>query len=403
MEKKNIIIGQSGGPSAAINATLAGIISGALSSDEISTVYGMKNGIEGLIRGDVTELNGLFATPESIESLKLTPASALGSCRKKLPDPMSGDKIFSDIISRLREYNISFFFYIGGNDSMDTVHKLTVYAENNGITDIAFIGVPKTIDNDLTVTDHTPGYGSAAKYLCASLSEIVRDCAVYTLPAVTVVEIMGRDAGWLAASAGLVDGVDYIYMPEVEFDNERFFRDINNSLMTHPNVVIAVSEGVRYPSGEYVGSSGQSGVKDVFGHKYLSGTGKTLEHLVKEHFGCKVRSVEINILQRCAGHLLSETDINEAFETGAYSLSLALSGKSGVMPAVTRNPGEYSVTFDFCDVARVANKIKYLPPEFINENGNGITEECKKYIEPLIQGEIYPKYEKGIPEYFILK
>lgn len=403
MEKKNIIIGQSGGPSAAINATLAGIISGALSSDEISTVYGMKNGIEGLIRGDIIELNGLFTTSESIESLKLTPASALGSCRKKLPDPMSWEETFTDIISRLREYNISCFFYIGGNDSMDTVNKLSMYAKYNGITDIAFIGVPKTIDNDLTVTDHTPGYGSAAKYLCASLSEIVRDCAVYTVPAVTVVEIMGRDAGWLAASAGLVDGVDYIYLPEVEFDNEKFFRDISNSLMTHPNVVIAVSEGVRYPSGEYVGSSGQSGLNDVFGHKYLSGTGKTLEHLIKERFGCKVRSVEINILQRCAGHLLSETDINESFETGAYSVSLALSGKSGVMPVVTRNSGEYSVTFDFCDVACVANKTKYLPPEFINEKGNGITAECKKYIEPLIQGEIYPKYEKGIPKYFILR
>ena len=403
MEKKKIIIGQSGGPSAAINATLSGIIAKAISSEEVSTVYGMKNGIEGLLRGDVIELNGCFSSSEEIDILKLTPASALGSCRKKLPDAMSGDKIFADIISLLRKLKVSCFFYIGGNDSMDTVHKLSVYAKNNNISDISFIGVPKTIDNDLTVTDHTPGYGSAAKYICSSVAEIVRDCAVYTVPAVTIVEIMGRDAGWLAASAGLAEGVDYIYLPEVEFDNDRFFRDIDRALKCHPNVVIAVSEGIKYSNGEYVGTSGQSGVKDVFGHKYLSGTGKTLEHLLKEHFGCKVRSVEINILQRCAGHLLSETDINESFETGAFSLALALSGESGVMPTVTRKSGEYSVVFGSCDVSLVANKIKYVPLEYINESGNGITDECKKYIKPLIMGEIYPKYENGMPKHFVFR
>lgn len=403
MEKKNIIVGQSGGPTAAINATLAGVISAALHADEIDTVYGMRNGIEGLLCGDVIKLNGYFDAPGSIERLKLTPASALGSCRKKLPCADSGGDIFERIISALRSLDVSCFFYIGGNDSMDTVSKMTAYAQKNGIDDISFIGVPKTIDNDLVCTDHTPGFGSAAKYLAVSVSEMVRDCAVYTVPAVTIIEIMGRDAGWLTAAAGLCDGVDCMYFPEIPFDNDRFFADIEKAFKKHPNVVVAVSEGIKYSDGGYVGASGQSGVKDVFGHKYLSGTGKTLERMVKEKFSCKARSVEVNILQRCASHMLSRTDISESFDIGSYAVSLALAGKTGVMPCFVRKEHGYDISYESEDVTLIANKIKTLPREYINGGGNGITQECADYLRPLIEGELYPEYKNGLPVHFIFE
>lgn len=286
---------------------------------------------------------------------------------------------------------------------MDTVSKMTEYTRKKGIDDISFIGVPKTIDNDLVCTDHTPGFGSAAKFLAVAVSEMVRDCAVYTVPAVTVIEIMGRDAGWLAAAAGLCDGVDYIYFPEMPFDNDRFFADIENAFKKHPNVVVAISEGIKYSDGEYVGASGQSGVKDVFGHKYLSGTGKTLERMVKEKFSCKARSVEINILQRCASHMLSMTDINESFDIGSYAVSLALDGKSGVMPCFIRKDKEYKIEYASEDVTLIANKIKILPRDYINDEGNNVTQKCKKYLLPLIEGEIYPEYKNGLPIHFVFE
>lgn len=406
--RRNAIVGQSGGPTAAINATLAGVIDAAIKSDAIDKVYGMRHGIDGILNRDLVELNEIFATAENLELLKQTPAAALGSCRHKLPSPDADESFFEGLFAFFAEYDIGYFFYIGGNDSMDTVHKLSAYADAHGIDDIRFVGVPKTIDNDLEGTDHTPGYGSAAKYIATTVAECVRDCAVYTVPAVTVIEIMGRDAGWLTASAALAgavcgQGVDYIYLPETAFTDEQLFADIENAFERHPNVVIAVSEGMRYADGEYVGASGQSGAVDVFGHKYLSGTGKTLEHKIKERFGCKVRSVEVNILQRCAGHLLSASDINESFATGSFAVNGAIRGESGVMVCAVRAAGtEYKIDFVCKKIDDIANKIRCVPENYINEASNGITEQGISYMLPLIQGEVALKWENGLPKHLVI-
>ena len=406
MKRKNIIVGQSGGPTAAINATLAGVIEAALECDGIDKVYGMRHGIEGLLRGDIIDLGKEFRDRSNLSLLAQTPSAALGSCRRKLPEPDTEQSVYAEIFDFFARYGIDCFMYIGGNDSMDTVKKLTEYSEKKGIHDISFIGVPKTIDNDLAGTDHTPGYGSAAKYIACACAEIACDCAVYTVPAVTVVEIMGRDAGWLTAAAALAEnitghGVDFIYLPERPFSDERLFADIESAFKTHPNVVIAVSEGVRYADGGYVGASGQSGVKDVFGHEYLSGTGKTLEYKIKEHFGCKVRSVEINILQRCAAHMLSRTDISESLQTGKFAVESALAGQTGVMVCADRHEGEYSVSFSCRRIEDIANAVRSVPDGYINASSNGVTEECIEYMKPLISGEVPVIYVNGLPAHFV--
>ncbi|MBQ8696837.1 MAG: 6-phosphofructokinase [Clostridia bacterium] len=406
--RRNAIVGQSGGPTAAINATLAGVIKGCLENDAIDKVYGMRHGVDGILNDNVTELNDIFESSDNLDLLIQTPAAALGSCRKKLPVLGKDDAVYESLFAFFDKYDIGYFFYIGGNDSMDTVHKLTAYAKANNIEGIRFVGVPKTIDNDLAGTDHTPGYGSAAKYIATTVAECVRDCAVYTVPAVTIIEIMGRDAGWLTASAALAEavcgyGVDYIYLPETVFTDEQFFADIEKAFKRHPNVVIAVSEGIRYADGEYVGASGQSGAVDAFGHKYLSGTGKTLEHKVKDHFGCKVRSVEVNILQRCAGHLLSKTDIDESVSTGEFAVNSAAEGYSGVMVCSERKDGKYALEFVCKDIAEIANKIKCVPAEYINNENNGITHEGVDYMLPLIQGEVDLVWDKGLPKHFVLE
>ncbi len=409
MKRKNAIVGQSGGPTAAINATLAGLIRAALAADGIDLLYGMQHGIEGLLEGNTVVLNTLFSDSEKINLLAQTPAAALGSCRRKLPDPHGETCVFEQLFAIFEEYEIGYFFYIGGNDSMDTIQKLSEYAEAHDIHDICFIGVPKTIDNDLVMTDHTPGYGSSAKYIATSVAEIVRDCAVYTVPAVTIVEIMGRDAGWLTASAALAgricgQGVDYIYLPEADFSDARLFEDIEKALAVHPNVVIAVSEGLRYADGIYVGEAGQNGVFDAFGHRYLSGVGKVLEQKIRDRFGCKVRSVEINILQRCAAHLLSATDIHESLQTGANAVCAALSGESGVMICMRRKSGALYQTEFFCaPVRQIANKIRKVPAEYQNKQKNQVTEDCMDYMLPLIQGEFPLCWKNGLPVHFVLK
>ncbi|MCI8590648.1 MAG: 6-phosphofructokinase [Clostridiales bacterium] len=404
MEVKNAIIGQSGGPTAAINATLAGVIEGCLSSVHIDKIFGMRHGIEGVLKKDILLLNDLLTDEYHRTLLKQTPASALGSCRVKLPDSSTDDAVYQTIFEFLKEKEIGYFFYIGGNDSMDTIDKLTRYAAAHAITFVQFIGVPKTIDNDLVETDHTPGYGSAAKYIAASMAEIARDCAVYTVPAVTIVEIMGRDAGWLTASAALSkaingQGADYIYLPEIPFTAKQFYADITRAFQTHPNVIIAVSEGLRLPNGEYVGASGQNGAVDVFGHKYLAGTGKTLETMVRDHFACKVRAVEINILQRCAAHVLSLTDIEESIQTGKAAVTAAERGETGVMICMHRNK-ESAVQYQTVPVSKIANQIKIVPPSFINEEGNNVTDACISYLKPLIQGEQTILWENGLPKHF---
>ncbi len=409
--KGNAVVGQSGGPTAAINATLAGVIKGVLASSNIDKIYGMRNGIEGFVQKNVIELNDIFSDKSKLDLLAQTPAAALGSCRKKLPQPNNGtqesDEFYNKLFSVVEELNIKYFFYIGGNDSMDTVAKMTKYAMAHGI-EIRIVGVPKTIDNDLAMTDHTPGFGSAAKYIATTASEIIRDCSVYTVKAVTIVEIMGRDAGWLTASSAIgrvVNGTapDYVYLPEKAFDMEAFFSDIEAAFGKHPNVVVSVSEGLRFADGRYVGEGTQSSSVDVFGHKYLAGTGKALEIAIKERFGCKVRSVELNLPQRCAGHLLSKTDIDESLKIGARAVEAAESGVSGeVMVFVRRNGKDYACDIEHRSVMNIANATRYVPNEFITDGNNNVTDECCEYLLPLIKGELDIKFKDGLPEHIVL-
>ena len=408
------LVGQSGGPTAAINATLSGVILGALENTQaISKIYGMKNGIEGFLEERLVDLSALFtdasgkADLPKLELLCQTPAAALGSCRKKLPNPSEDALFFENLIHLFKKYDIRYFFYIGGNDSMDTVAKLTTYLKDAEY-DMCVMGVPKTIDNDLAGTDHTPGFGSAAKYIATTVSEIIRDCAVYTVPAVTIVEIMGRDAGWLTASAGLPaltrrPAPDYIYLPEVPFSMDAFLADVRKALDVHPNVVIAVSEGVRDAEGRYAGENAQSGATDAFGHRYLSGTGKALEMAVKEKIGCKVRSVEVNISQRCGAHIQSYTDIQESVGVGKSAVEAAVSGKTGCMMAMERESGEYKISFVPREISGIANAVRSVPREMITEEGNNVTKECLEYIFPLIQGECVQQYLYGLPAHLIIE
>ena len=407
----NAIVGQSGGPTAAINATLSGVIRGALANDNIDVIYGAFHGVEGMLAGNYCNLSEIFSDEEKLVTLEKTPAAALGSCRKKLP-PLDGsvsdaEATYETLFAFFKKLNIRYFFYIGGNDSMDTVAKLSAYAKTCDY-EMRIMGVPKTIDNDVMGTDHTPGYGSAAKYIAASVSEMLRDCAVYTVKAVTIIEIMGRDAGWLTAAAALtrVTGVepDLVYLPERVFDYDLFFEDVKAALERHPNVVVCVSEGIRLADGTYVGESAQSGVTDAFGHKYLSGTGKALELAVKEKIGCKVRSVELNILQRCASHLASLTDITESVTVGKAAVEAAVDGASGKMMNFVRVSDEpYECRPGYEDIDKIANMVRTVPASFINERGNGITDEGVKYLLPLIAGESYPAYENGLPVHIRLK
>lgn len=396
---KNLLVAQSGGPTAAINSSLAGVINRALKTSSIDKIYGAVHGIEGIFNDRMIELNGL-----NLEILKQTPAAYLGSCRNKLPDSSQNPEPYQQIFSYFEKHNIGYFLYIGGNDSMDTVCKLSDYAKEHSI-DVKIIGVPKTIDNDLAHTDHTPGFGSAAKYVATTVAEITKDSHVYFLNSVTIVEIMGRHAGWLTAAAGLArnehrDAPQLIYLPEVAFAKEQFIKDIKDQFAKGvTNVIVAVSEGIHDESGVLLCESGTSAT-DAFGHKILSGVGKVLENLVKENIGCKVRSVELNVCQRCAGHLLSKTDIEEAFQIGEKGVEAALSGKTGEMMVFTRvSDKPYEIKVESVDIHHSANVEKCVPVEWI-QNGNDITEELINYLRPLILGQVSIRYrEDGLPEY----
>ena len=406
----NAVVGQSGGPTAAINATLAGVIRGVLENvgeGAIETLYGMRNGIEGLLEERLVNLNELFAAPINLDMLEHTPAAALGSCRKKLPKLGENNAIYEKLLAIFKKHNIRYFFYIGGNDSMDTVAKLSAYTKEQDY-EMRIVGVPKTIDNDLVVTDHTPGFGSAAKYIAVSIQEVIRDCAVYRTPAVTIVEIMGRDAGWLTAAAGMglaTNGIvpDYIYLPERSFDMKEFFDDVRHALTKHPNVVIAVSEGIRFADGTYVCESVGVGTTDAFGHKQLSGTGKALELAVRAELGCKVRSIEFNISQRCAAHIASKTDLSESVCVGREAVRAAANGVTCEMMTIVRdNTSPYVYHIDHSDVAKIANQVKRVPDHFINKRSNHVTRACADYLLPLIAGEATPFYEKGLPQFFVI-
>ena len=404
----NAVVGQSGGPTAAINATLAGVIRGTLANQEaIHTIYGMRNGIEGLLMENIVNLSEFFKDENDISTLELTPAAALGSCRKKMKTPEDDPKTYEKLFEIFKKYDIRYFFYIGGNDSMDTVLKLSSYAASHDY-EMRVVGVPKTVDNDLMVTDHTPGFGSAAKYVAVTMKEILRDISVYTTKAVTIVEIMGRDAGWLTASSALTKlsgGVspDLIYLPEHPFDPEAFLTSISEVQKDHPAVLVAVSEGIKFADGRYVGEGFGGRKIDAFGHVALSGAGKVLEELVKEKIGCKVRSVELNLPQRCAAHLASKNDITESVGVGQAAVDAATSGKSGVMMTINRAEcREYSVYFDSADISGIANGVKRVPSEFITPDGAGITDECVEYLAPLIAGEVFPEYENGLPKHIVI-
>lgn len=405
----NAIVGQSGGPTAAINATLSGVIKGLRKCENVKRVYGMKNGIEGLMNGNVVDLASAVTTDEDYYALECTPAAALGSCRKKLSADLN-DPIYPQIFEIFRQYDIRYVLYIGGNDSMDTASKLSAYAKEANY-EIYVMGVPKTIDNDLVVTDHTPGFGSAIKYIATTVQEIARDCSIYNVKAVTIVEIMGRDAGWLAAGAALprISGqvcADLVYVAETVFDFDEFIEDVNKELEKKPNVVIAVSEGIKTADGKYVGESEQSGSVDIFGHKYLAGAARVLESCVRAKIGCKCRSIEMSLPQRCAGHCLSKTDIEESVLVGASCAKHVAAGNSGDFAFFIRDnnqDGSYSVSVGFCPVSRVANQIKTIPQEYINERGNNVTDELLHYLQPLIIGEVQVPMKDGLPVHFVIK
>lgn len=403
MTKLNCVVAQSGGPTVAINSSLAGVIQGVMDTGHYEKVLGSVNGVMGLLNDNLIDLTlKAREIPNFIELLKKTPSMYLGSCRYQLPDYNDDDAPYAYIFNKFKENNIGAFFYIGGNDSMDTVDKLSKYGSTIG-SDVKVIGIPKTIDNDLCVTDHTPGYGSAAKYVASTLLEVGHDTSIYPIKSITIVEIMGRDAGWLAGSSVLArnsynHAPHLIYLPEVPFCKETFLKDVEESVEKYNNVVIAVSEGIKDENGRYI--SATTAVEDTFGHSQLSGTGKCLEYIIKQNMQIKVRSIEINILQRSAAHMSSVTDIGEGFRLGYNAVNFAIQGKTGVMVTlVRRNSDEYNVDISNTPVENVAGLVKYVPREWINKQGNDVTEEFINYAYPLILGEPVVPYKNGIPDY----
>ncbi|WP_024295138.1 6-phosphofructokinase [Lacrimispora indolis] len=400
--KKNAIVGQSGGPTAVINASLYGVIKEGIAREEIGRVYGMINGIEGFMSDNYMDLTGDL-TEEELELLKLTPAAYLGSCRYKLPDDLSSP-FYPALFEKFRTMEIGYFFYIGGNDSMDTVSKLSRYASHHNSA-IRFIGIPKTIDNDLTLTDHTPGYGSAAKYVADTVREIVLDSSVYQQKSVTIVELMGRHAGWLTAASALArkfegDNPVLIYLPETDFDFERFASDVKIALKKNNSVIICISEGLSDAQGKFICEYSDEVRLDTFGHKMLTGSGKMLENFVRDRFGVKVRSIELNVSQRCSGMLASATDIEESVQAGSEGVKAALNGITGRMVAFCRTGNSpYSMECTTVDVNQVCNQEKLFPSQWICSNGTDVTSDFLEYVLPLIQGELQRKIESGRPVY----
>lgn len=402
--KKNAVVGQSGGPTAVINASLYGTVYEALNrEDEIGTVYGMINGIEGFLNDQVMDMAPLEESKE-LELIRTTPGSYLGSCRYKLPEDLN-DPVYPQLFARFEAYNIGYFFYIGGNDSMDTVSKLSRYAEKIS-SDIRVIGIPKTIDNDLVETDHTPGFGSAAKYIASTVREIAIDASVYdNKKSVTIVEIMGRHAGWLTAASALArkfehDNPVLIYLPETDFDQDAFIEKVRTSLETTPNLVVCISEGIHDNTSTFICEYSNDVGTDTFGHKMLTGSGKYLENLVKERLGVKVRSVELNVCQRCSSSMLSKTDQKEAIASGAYGVKAALNGASGKMVAFERLDGDdYQIDYVLKDVNVICNQEKCVPATWITADGSDVTEDFIRYARPLIQGEVTVPTEDGVPKF----
>ncbi|WP_044933077.1 6-phosphofructokinase [Oribacterium sp. NK2B42] len=406
---KNAIVGQSGGPTSVINSSLAGVFEAAKNRGA-DHVYGMCNGIQGFLEGRYIDMTAVFKKKMDIELLKRTPSSYLGSCRYKLPelDAEGAKAVYEDIFKKLDDMNIGYFFYIGGNDSMDTINKLAAYGEKIG-SDIRFVGVPKTIDNDLTVTDHTPGYGSAAKYIGVVMKEIIRDATVYGTKYVTIVEIMGRNAGWLTAAAALAkdndcEGVDMICLPEVPFNVDRFVEKVRKMQEKKSSIVIAVSEGVKLEDGRYVCElSDDVHAVDAFGHKALTGTARFLANTVARAMDTKTRCIELSTLQRCAGHLTSRTDITEAYQVGGAAVKAAFEGHTGEMVALKRiSNAPYQCTTELHPISEVANLEKKVPLEWVNDDHTQMKQEFIDYALPLIQAELTPIYVGGLPQHIYI-
>ena len=402
---KNLIVAQSGGPTAAINATLTGVIREWCDKNNGAKVYGSRFGVEGILKENIVDLTEL--SEDDLDKLMCTPASALGSCRYKLSDPKEDETDFKKVVEVFRKYDIGYFVYIGGNDSMDTVYRLSEYFNEKGITDITVNGAPKTIDNDLNGIDHCPGFGSTAKYIATVCSELAREVKVYDKENILIVEIMGRNAGWLTAAAALAAEKDsevpyLIYLSEVTLSVDKFVADLKEAMKQSKNVIVALSEGtVIEQTGK--NQTEEDGEVDAFGHKQLAGNGRILERILKEELKYKARYIELSLVQRCASHCLSKADILESAELGRVAVRLGLKGLSGKMARLTRVSDEpYRVEYSSIDIKEVANLEKKVPREWINETENGVTEEMLRYLRPLVKGEMSCRYKDGVPDYFVI-
>lgn len=404
---RNVIVGQSGGPTSVINSSLVGVFKTAKDCGA-DKVYGMLHGVKGLLDEQYVDLSNHIKSRLDIDLLKRTPSSFLGSCRYKLPEIEQAREVYEKIFTVLNKLDISSFFYIGGNDSMDTIAKLSKYASQIG-SDIKFIGVPKTIDNDLAVTDHTPGFGSAAKYIASTMKEIIRDGLVYDYPTITIVEIMGRNAGWLTAATALAKGedscgVDLIYLPEVVFDPNKFMVQLRHLCEKRRSLVVAISEGIKLADGRYVFElADHVEYIDAFGHKQLQGSAKFLANKVASELNIKTRAIELSTMQRCASHMTSRVDITEAFQVGGAAVKAAFAGETGKVIVLKRVSDEpYICITDSRDVSEIANIEKKVPLEWITDDAY-VTDEMLNYIRPLIQAELTPIMVDGLPHHLILE
>lgn len=397
------VLGQSGGPTSVINASAAGVFLEALAQENITEVYGAVHGIKGILEEDFYDMRK--EDIKELELLKTTPSSSIGSVRYKLKDFKKDATDYERLLEVFKKYDIRYFFYNGGNDSMDTCNKISKFFKKNDYECIC-MGVPKTIDNDLEGTDHCPGYASAARYVATSLMELYQDATVYDIPMITVVEVMGRNAGWLTAAAQLAvykgQGPDLIYLPEVEFNFEKCLADVKEIMKTKNKVIICVSEGVKNAEGKYLPEMFGELSKDAFGHAQLGGAAQVLSDQLKDEIGCKVRAVEFSLLQRCAAHLASKVDVTEAFTAGKKAVQAAVKGKTDKMVCFERTTdakGRYKCKYKLVNLSKAANTEKTVPLEWFNENKTGLTQDYIDYVLPLIQGDMKAPLEDGLPRF----
>lgn len=398
----NCIIAQSGGPTSVINSSVVGLLQANKDIKAFNKVYAGLNGIEGILNGKIIDLSSF--SDNEINTFRYTPSSGLGSCRYKMKKLDESTEEYDKLLNILKLHNIKAFFYVGGNDSMDTIAKLGKYAKETKI-DIKFIGIPKTIDNDLMYTDHTPGFGSAAKFIATTALETYLDSSVYINNGIFILETMGRDTGWLAASACIArinnkPVADFIYLPEKAFDVVKFLADVAKRFKENNKVFIVVSEGLRNAEGKFI-TEVKSQAHDKFGHAQLGGVGAYLKELIiSSGITNRVKSLELGVLQRCAMHCASDVDLQEAFDAGYSALKFALEGKSGYMVTINReSASNYKVSYNIIEADKIANNVKYFPTELINEEGNNIKEEALEYFLPLVSGEPSLVIENNLPKF----